>query len=39
MQINPNLSNLDIYYQEEFKKIAHENFQKEIIKFGNTINF
>ena len=25
--------------QEEFKKIAHENFQKEIIKFGNTINF
>ena len=24
--------------QEEFKKIAHENFQKEIIKFGNTIN-
>ena len=25
--------------QEEFRKIAHENFQKEIIKFGNTINF
>jgi hypothetical protein len=25
--------------QEEFKKIAHMNFQKEIIKFGNTINF
>ena len=25
--------------KEEFRKIAHENFQKEIIKFGNTINF
>jgi hypothetical protein len=24
--------------QEEFKKIAHENFQKEIIKFGNSLN-
>lgn len=24
--------------QEEFKKISHENFQKEIIKFGNTVN-
>ena len=23
--------------QEEFKKIAHENFEKEIIKFGNSI--
>ena len=24
--------------QEEFKKIAHENFSKEIIKFGNLLN-
>jgi hypothetical protein len=24
--------------QEEFKKIAHTNFQKEIIKFGNLLN-
>lgn len=25
MQINPNLSSLDIYYQEEFKKIIDSN--------------
>ena len=24
--------------QEEFKKIAHENFQEELIKFGNLLN-
>ena len=24
--------------QEEFKKIAHDNFQKELIKFGNLLN-
>jgi hypothetical protein len=23
--------------QDEFKKIAHDNFQKELIKFGNTL--
>jgi len=30
------LTNID--KREEFKKIAHENFQKELNKFGNLIN-